>query len=94
MKSLEYYKAEILPILNRYNVKKAAFFGSIVKETFNEESDIDLLVELPGDMSLLDLIDLKHAIEDHIHRKVDLGEFAAIKKQLKDHILDEQVAII
>lgn len=93
-KDFERYKKEILPILKKHDVKKAAFFGSIVKETFNEDSDLDILVELSDDLSLLDFIELKIEIEERIGRKIDLVEYNTIKKQLRDRILKEQVQIL
>jgi predicted nucleotidyltransferase len=40
-------------------VKKAAFFGSIVRGESTENSDIDLVIEFEGKKSLLDLAGLK-----------------------------------
>ena len=39
-------KNKIIPVLKRYQVKRAAFFGSIVRGDYNKDSDIDILVEL------------------------------------------------
>lgn len=39
-------KNKIIPVLKRYQVKRAAFFGSVVRGDYNKDSDIDILVEL------------------------------------------------
>jgi len=91
---LDGLKAKILPVLKKYDVKKASFFGSIVRGTFKKNSDIDILVELSDELSLFDFIGLKNDLEDVVKRKVDLVEFETIKKPLKTRILAEQVAII
>jgi len=94
MKTIEGMKKAIVPILKRYGVKKAALFGSTVKETSREGSDVDILVEIEADISLLDFIELKQALEDRLGRKVDLVEYSAIKPLLRERILGEQVVIV
>ena len=87
-------KTRILPILRRYGVKRAGLFGSCVRGEMREDSDIDILVEIEKDISLLDFIGLKLEIEDALGRKVDLGEYDTIKPLLREKILKEQVVIL
>jgi len=91
---IEDVKRKILPILEQYGVKKAGLFGSVVRGELREDSDIDILVEIEKDISLLDFVDLKLEIEEKLGRKVDLVEYSTIKPLLKDVILREQVAIL
>ena len=39
---------KIIPVLKRYNVVRAAIFGSFARGEMKEGSDIDLLVEFKG----------------------------------------------
>ena len=87
-------KRRILPILRRYGVKRVGLFGSCVKGEMREDSDIDILVEIEKDISLLDFIGLKLEIEDALGRKVDLVEYDTIKPLLREKILKEQVVIL
>lgn len=91
---IEDVKRKILPILEHYGVKKAGLFGSIVRGELREDSDIDILVEIEKDISLLDFVEFKLEIEEKLGRKVDLVEYGAIKPLLKDIILKGQVAIL
>lgn len=85
------YTNAIVPILTRYGVVKAAFFGSLVDGTFQEgKSDVDILVLPPRGMSLLDFIGLKQDIEDTIRRDVDLVSYNGISPYLKDSILSKE----
>jgi len=45
---IEELKKRILPVLQHYNVARAAIFGSLVRKEDTEHSDIDLLVEFKG----------------------------------------------
>jgi predicted nucleotidyltransferase len=87
-------KEIVVPILKRHNVKRASLFGSIVRDDYTEGSDIDILVELQEDTSLLDFIGIKLEIEDATNKKVDLVEYDMIKPALREYILSEQEAIL
>jgi predicted nucleotidyltransferase len=87
-------KEQILPILEPYGVKRIGLFGSFVRGEIKEDSDIDILVEIEKDISLLDFIGIKLEIEEVLGRKVDLVEYDTIKPILKERILNEQVRIL
>ena len=85
---------KITPILKRYGVSKAALFGSSVKGEMTEVSDIDVLVEIEKDISLLDFVGLKLELEEILGRKVDLVEYCTLKPILRERVLREQVSIL
>ena len=87
-------KQKILPILRRYNVAKAAIFGSLARGESNKRSDIDLLVEFKGQKSLLDLAGLKIALEELLKTKVDVLTYNSLHPLLRDKILSEQKVIL
>lgn len=87
-------KKRIIPILRKYGVRKASIFGSAVREEMKESSDVDILVEIDRDISLLDFVALKLELEDALGRRVDLVEYDTIKPRLRDRILKEQVVIL
>jgi predicted nucleotidyltransferase len=87
-------KDKVLPILQRYGAKRAGLFGSYVRGEIAEDSDIDILVEIEQDISLLDFIGIKLEIEDVLGREVDLVEYDTIKPLLKERILKEEVAVL
>jgi len=91
---IEQIRQKILPILQRYGVKKVGLFGSYVRGQMSADSDIDILVEIEKDISLLDFVRLKLEIEEALNRKVDLVEYDTIKPLLRERILNEQVIIL
>jgi predicted nucleotidyltransferase len=58
------------------------------------ESDIDILVEIEKDISLLDFVGLKLELEDALNRKVDLVEYSTIKPLIRERILSQQEIIL
>lgn len=80
--------------MREYGVKKAALFGSFVRREMKKNSDIDVLVEIEADISLLDFIELKQKLEERLGRKVDLVEYDTLKPFIKENILKEQVVLL
>ena len=87
-------REKALEILQKNGIKRAAFFGSIVRGEMTDESDIDILIEFEGRKSLLDLAGLKLDLEDALKRRVDLLTYRSLHPMLKDRILAEQVPIL
>ncbi|MCK5306832.1 MAG: nucleotidyltransferase family protein [Candidatus Omnitrophica bacterium] len=92
--NIEGIKQKILPILQDYEVKKVALFGSCVRGEMKEESDVDILIDIRADISLLGFVGLKQKIEEALGRKVDLVEYDTLKPLLKERILKEQVVLL
>lgn len=85
---------KIYPTLERYNVKKAAIFGSFVRGENRKGSDIDILVEFEGEKSLLDLAGLKIELEDLLKMEVDVITYNSLHPLIKEQILSEQEVIL
>ena len=82
------HKTYLLPLL-----VKASLFGSIVRGEASATSDLDLSVEFSGKKSLFDLVDLKLALEELLHCKVDVLTYNSLHPLIKDAILSEEVVI-
>ena len=91
---IEELSEQILPVLKRFGVKKAAIFGSLAKGEESRESDVDILVEFETGKSLLDLAGLKIELEETLGRKVDVLTYESLHPLLKDRILKEQKPIL
>jgi hypothetical protein len=77
------------PFLSRkYNVSRIGYFGSFSRNEQTEESDIDILVEFSKPLGW-DFFDLKDLLENELGVKVDLVSIKALRKQLRDNIIDQ-----
>lgn len=94
MDTIAQIKRKIMPILKRFGVSKAALFGSVARGEERKDSDIDILVDIQKDISLLEFVGLKQELEDALGHPVDLVEYCTIKPILKDRILREQVVLL
>jgi uncharacterized protein len=66
----------IIYLAKKYNVAELSLFGSILRNDFNEKSDIDILVKFldTTDYSLFDIYRIKEDFERVLGKKVDLVE--------------------
>ncbi len=86
-------KRKAVPILKKAGVKRSALFGSVVRGEATKKSDVDMLVDLPRSVGLLDFIGLEQELEDVLHRKVDLVEYHMLKPRIRDRILNERISL-
>ena len=92
--SVQHIRKSILPILRRYGVSKAGLFGSVVSNQMLPDSDIDILVQIDKDISLLDFVGMKLELEEALNTSVDLVEYDTIKPLLRDRILKQEEIIL
>ncbi len=62
----------------RYQVSELGLFGSYARGDFNENSDIDILVDFNGSVGI-GFISLAHELEDIFRTKIDLVSRKGIK---------------
>ena len=65
---------EIGAFCQHWNIIEFGLFGSILREDFNEASDIDVLVVFGEDAhpTLFDLVEMQERLQNIFDRKVDL----------------------
>lgn len=66
------YKEQILAIAAKHHASNVRVFGSVANGTATDSSDIDLLVHLDDEASLMDLAALYRELETLCARKVDV----------------------
>ena len=72
---------EIATICQQWGITKMALFGSILRDDFRADSDIDLLITFAphARQGLLTLAKIKHELESRLNRSIDLVPEAAIQ---------------
>jgi hypothetical protein len=72
-------------LINRYNLRSIALFGSITRNEATEKSDVDILVEFDRPIGL-DFVLLADELEEILGVKVDLVTPNAIKPKMFEYI--------
>jgi len=97
MELIEKNKIDILNLCENHKVKQLYLFGSILSDSFNNSSDIDMLVQF-SNVDLLDYfdnyMDLKEKFEHLFSRHVDLVENQSIKNPVFRKIIDRDKFLI
>lgn len=91
MNDFEQLKQVIAPILTHYGVRRCSVFGSVARGESNEQSDIDFLVELPPQSTLLDLVGLELDLKETLKRDVDIVTFRSLHPLLKSIVEREAI---
>jgi predicted nucleotidyltransferase len=91
--NLQQTRDEIIRIAARYGARNVRLFGSIARGDDRPESDLDLLVDMDPDRSLLDLVGLGQELEEVLHRRVDVLTDASLHPAIRERIVSEARAL-
>ncbi len=99
MKLIERNMAQIIALCEKHKVEALYVFGSALTDKFNKDSDVDFSVIFDRDsLSLTEYGDnyfnFKFALEDLLHRDVDLIEYNAVRNPYFKEELDETKHLI
>jgi uncharacterized protein len=86
---IEIPKERLAEFCRRNSIAKLSLFGSILRDDFRPESDIDMLVEFePGHrIGLLALAGLEIELAAMLGRKVDLRTPAELSRYFRDEVV-------
>ncbi|WP_269851503.1 nucleotidyltransferase family protein [Methanosarcina horonobensis] len=80
-------------IEKKYPIKYMGVFGSYVRGEQSPSSDLDILVEFNGSITLLGYARLENELSDELGVKVDLVSKTALKPRIGRRVLSEVVEI-
>ena len=78
-------REKIEEFCRRHRIRKFSVFGSVLRDDFRLDSDVDVLVEFEPEakLSLFDLVHIEEELAELLHRTVDLVEAAAIRNPFR-----------
>ncbi len=71
----------------KWRVEELALFGSVLRDDFSPESDVDVLVTFSPDaqLSLWDFVEMKAELAEILHRRVDLVSKGGLRNPFRRH---------
>jgi predicted nucleotidyltransferase len=80
----------ITDFCHRHHIRKLALFGSVLRDDFRPESDIDVLVEFePGRaVGLIRLAGIERELSELLGRTVDIRTPADLSRYFRQEVLD------
>ena len=82
---------QLADFCRKHRIRKLAFFGSVLRDDFRPDSDVDVLVEFEPDarVGLIKLAGIEIELSKLIGRKVDLNTAGFISRYYRDQVLAE-----
>lgn len=73
----------------RHQVRRLALFGSVLRDDFRPDSDVDVLVEFEPDSraGLFELARMEAELAELVGRKVDLRTPAELSRYFRDEVV-------
>jgi predicted nucleotidyltransferase len=90
---LQNLRPEVLAVARRHGATNLRIYGSIAKGQEHNGSDLDLLVDLAADQSLLGLIRLRQDLEDLLGCPVDVTEAETLHPLIRSEILNQALPL-
>lgn len=88
---IEVPREMIADFCRRHHIRKLSFFGSVLREDFAAESDVDVLVEFErgAQVGLIALSGMEIELSGILGRKVDMNTEGFLSPFFRDEVLRE-----
>lgn len=89
-------KEKIADFCRQWKITEFALFGSVLREDFRSDSDIDVLVTFADDCghSLFDLVQMQEQLKTILAHEVDLVEKAGLRNPFRRHHILNNMEVI
>jgi uncharacterized protein len=86
----------ITSLAKKYQIREMAFFGSVLREDFNDQSDIDILIKFydNNNYSLFDLFKMKEDFEEVLGKEVDIIEKDGLKNPYRREAILKNAKVV
>ncbi len=83
-------RAAIADFCRRHHIRRLALFGSVLGSHFDDDSDVDVLVEFePGYTPGFGFFGIQDELSELLGRKVDLNTPHFLSRYFRDRVLQE-----
>jgi predicted nucleotidyltransferase len=90
---LKILRRETPKVRTRFGVKRLALFGSVARDEARPDSDVDVLVEFDGPVTLDRYMGLKFQLEDALGARVDLVTTTGLKPRVRPVVEREAIDV-
>jgi len=84
---------DILHAATKYGASNVRIFGSVARGEADDQSDLDLLVDMDAECSLLHLAGLLIELEELLGHRVDIVTEEGLQDRVRKHILQEAIGL-
>ena len=88
MARIAFDQDQVASYCRRHHIRKLALFGSVLRDDFGPDSDVDVLVEFePGHVPGLAFFTMERELSEILRRKVDLNTPQFLSRYFGDEVL-------
>ena len=85
---------EIAAFCRRNKIRRLSFFGSVLRDDFTAESDVDVLIEFePAAQVGLNFFAMEQELSEILGRKVNLNTPGFISRHFRDEVFQEAAVL-
>ena len=86
-------RKKIADFCRKHHIRRLAFFGSVLRDDFRPDSDVDVLVEFePGCVPGLAFFAMEQELSEILGRRVDLNTPQFVSPYIRERVLAEAEA--
>ncbi len=93
LENLRAYRDEIIAIAQSCHAPNIRVFGSVARGESTDNSDVDFLVDVAPEQSVIDLIRLIQSLSDLLGCKVDVAQSTALNPLMRDEVLKDAISL-
>jgi len=83
-------KTKVAEFCRRHHIRRFALFGSVLRDDFRPDSDVDVLVEFePGHVPGWEFFSMQDELSELLKRKVDLNTPGFLSRYFRDRVIGE-----
>jgi predicted nucleotidyltransferase len=80
--------SKLATFCRRHHIKQLSFFGSVLRDDFRPDSDVDVLVEFEtGHTPGWDIVSMEDELSSMLSRKVDLHTRNDLSRYIRDRVM-------
>ena len=83
-------REKIADFCHRHHIRRLSFFGSVLRDDFGPESDVDVLVEFePGHTPGFAFVRLQRDLSELLGFPVDLHTYRSLSRYFRDEVVEQ-----
>ncbi|MDX2137053.1 MAG: nucleotidyltransferase domain-containing protein [Chloroflexota bacterium] len=91
---IAFSQADIIAFCERHHIVKLAVFGSVLRDDFRTDSDIDVLVTFdPQHIPGWEFVDMQDELTMLMGRQVDLNTIGFLSRYFRDRVVSEALVL-
>lgn len=91
MTQIELPKAKVADFCRQHHIRKLALYGSVLRDDFGPDSDVDVLVEFSPEerVGLFGLAGMERELSELLGRRVDLRTPQDLSRYFRQEVLEQ-----